>query len=184
MHHPPEGQPGHPTGQRINLPPPLTSLRFLLFKNPLPHSPLPHSISDYQCPQWFSFWSLSAPYSLQNWTLDVGYWMFKTPPSAVSFIVFEILKQALPAIKRTTRSQARWRTRRKKHRDPAYGRECREPRPWRGKPRSSPQNCGISLRKPFRSTGCHQGGVRLFGVPSGARRTHPSNPSTLPHSPP
>ena len=43
----------------------------------------------------------------------------------------------------------------KKHGDPAYGRECREPP-------NPPQNCGISLRQPFRSTGGCQGGARLF----------------------
>ena len=38
-----------------------------------------------------------------------------------------------------------------------------------------PSHCKISI-------GCCQGGVRRFGVPYGACRTHPSNPGTLPHS--
>ena len=68
-----------PTAPRL-----LPFLCFLLFKTALPHSPLPHSISHHQCAQWFSFQCLSAPVSLQNWTLNVGYWMFKTAPPAHS----------------------------------------------------------------------------------------------------
>ena len=80
--------------------------------------------------------------------------------------VFVILKQALSATESTTRSQARWRTRRKKHGDPAYGRECRKPSPWRGKPRNSPRDAASPSGSRFSATGGCQGGVRLFGVTS------------------
>ena len=49
------------------------------------------------CSPWFSFWCLSAPFSLQNWTLDVECWIFISlrQPFQFHWLILFLLRQGL-----------------------------------------------------------------------------------------